>query len=497
MTTHRHARLDPPPVALDPRRWWALAVLAASLLVVVMDMTILNVALPEMAAELHLTSVSQLWVVDAYALALAGLLIPVTALGDRWGRKRMLLTGYAAFAVGSIAILWADSAAAVIAIRALLGIGGAMVMPSTLSLIRAVFADARERTLALSIWGATAALGAAVGPVVGGALLERFSWHAAFLVNVPLMVVAIVAAAWLLRGEPVGPPRPHRPRRGAPVGRRHDGVRLRRQAAGQARPRAPHPRAARAGRRDAGRLRPQGAHLRPSDARRRPVRRAGAPGRRRGGAGQQRRDGRGALRGQPVAAARRGAGARWRRASRCCRSRSARWSRRPSRPRWQSGPVRASCCPVACSCSPIGLGLLAVVPTTYVWVAVAFAVVGLGTSSLGLGSALIMGAATDDQAGSAAAVEEITYELGAVLGITFLGSLVGAVYRAGLPAGADGAARESVAGAIGGPWSAEAADAFVTAFASVGAVGAVLAGASAYAVWRLVPADLTLDDAHR
>ena len=164
-----------------------------------MDMTILNVALPEMAAELRLTSVSQLWVVDAYALALAGLLVPITALGDRWGRKRMLITGYAAFAVGSVAILWAESAAAVIAIRVLLGIGGAMVMPSTLSLIRSIFVDPRERTLALSIWGATAALGAAVGPVVGGALLESFSWHSAFLVNVPLMLVAIAAGAWLLR----------------------------------------------------------------------------------------------------------------------------------------------------------------------------------------------------------------------------------------------------------------------------------------------------------
>src|SRR5690349_10621268 len=185
--------------AADPRRWWALAVLAASLLVVVMDMTILNVALPAMTAELHLGAVSQLWVVDAYALALAGLLIPVTALGDRWGRKRMLITGYAAFAVGSVAVLWADDAATVIAIRALLGVGGAMVMPSTLSLIRSIFDDARERTLALSVWGATAALGAAVGPVIGGALLESFSWHAAFLVNVPLMVVAIAAGLWLLR----------------------------------------------------------------------------------------------------------------------------------------------------------------------------------------------------------------------------------------------------------------------------------------------------------
>jgi DHA2 family multidrug resistance protein-like MFS transporter len=141
-----------------------------------------------------------------------------------------------------------------------------------------------------------------------------------------------------------------------------------------------------------------------------------------------------------------------------------------------------------------GLALVAVLPATYPFVAVAFTVVGLGTSALGLGSALIMGAATDDQAGSAAAVEEITYELGAVLGITFLGSLVGAVYRSGLPDGVDADVRESLAGAAGGPWSAPAADAFVTAFASVGAVSAALAALAAYAVWRLVPADLSLSD---
>ena len=108
------------------------------------------------------------------------------------------------------------------------------------------------------------------------------------------------------------------------------------------------------------------------------------------------------------------------------------------------------------------------------------------------GSALIMGAATDDQAGSAAAIEEITYELGSVLGITFLGSLVGAVYRAGLPAGVDGATRESVAGAAGTPWFAQAADSFVTAFASVGVVGALVTALAAVAVWRLVPASLSL-----
>ena len=495
MTTHRHARLDPPPVALDPRRWWALAVLAASLLVVVMDMTILNVALPEMASELHLTSVSQLWVVDAYALALAGLLIPVTALGDRWGRKRMLLTGYAAFAVGSIAILWADSAAAVIAIRALLGIGGAMVMPSTLSLIRAVFADARERTLALSIWGATAALGAAVGPVVGGALLERFSWHAAFLVNVPLMVVAIVAAAWLLREN-----RSARPGRIDLVGvlLSAGGMTAFVYAAKQLGKHGPElPTLV---------LLALGVGMLAAFARKaltsdrpmldvglfaEPVLRAGVVA---------------ALASSAAMAAVLFVGSQW---LQLVEGRSPLEAGLALLPLAVGAMVASPFAPaLAERTSPrivlsggllvlaVGLGLLAVVPTTYVWVAVAFAVVGLGTSSLGLGSALIMGAATDDQAGSAAAVEEITYELGAVLGITFLGSLVGAVYRAGLPAGADGDARESVAGAIGGPWSAEAADAFVTAFASVGAVGAVLAGASAYAVWRLVPADLTLDDAH-
>lgn len=495
MTARRQSSLAPPQVALDPRRWWALAVLAASLLVVVMDMTILNVALPEMAAELHLTSVTQLWVVDAYALALAGLLIPVTAIGDRWGRKRLLLTGYAAFALGSVAILWADSAAAVIAIRALLGIGGAMVMPSTLSLIRAVFTDARERTLALSVWGATAALGAAVGPVVGGALLERFSWHAAFLVNVPLMVVAIAAAAWLLREN-----RSARPGRIDLVGvvLSAGGMTASVYAAKQLGKHGPEPATLA--------LLVLGVAMLGAFARQaltsdrpmldvrlfaQPVLRAGVVA---------------ALASSAAMAAVLFVGSQWLQLVEGWSPLEAGLALLPL----AIGAMVASPFAPALAerTSPrlvlsggllvlaAGLGLLAVVPTTYAWVAVAFAVVGLGTASLGLGSALIMGAATDDQAGSAAAVEEITYELGAVLGITFLGSLVGMVYRAGLPAGADGDVRESVAGAVGGPWFAQAADAFVTAFASLGAVGAVLAGLAALAVWRLVPGDLSLEDAH-
>ncbi|MDO5644305.1 MAG: MFS transporter [Dermabacter sp.] len=159
-----------------------------------MDMTILNIALPEMAAELRPTSAQQLWIVDIYSLVLAGLLIPWAALADRVGRRRLLVTGYAIFALASLLVLVADSAEAVIAIRALLGIGGAMIMPNTLSLIRIIFTNPRERATALSIWAAVSGLGAAVGPLVGGLLLQYFDWHAAFLVNIPLMVAAIIGA---------------------------------------------------------------------------------------------------------------------------------------------------------------------------------------------------------------------------------------------------------------------------------------------------------------
>ena len=180
------------------RAWAAVAVLSASLLVITMDMTILNIALPDMAAELRPTANQQLWIVDVYSLVLAGLLVPWAAVADRWGRRRMLLLGYAIFLVSSLLVLVADTAEAVIVLRALLGIGGAMIMPNTLSLIRVIFTDAAQRATALSIWAAVSGLGAAVGPLVGGFLLEHFSWHAAFLVNVPLMIAAIIAGAIVL-----------------------------------------------------------------------------------------------------------------------------------------------------------------------------------------------------------------------------------------------------------------------------------------------------------
>ena len=188
------------------RRWASLAVLTASLLVITMDMTILNIALPEMAAELHPTSDQQLWIIDVYSLVLAGLLVSFAAIADRWGRKRMLMLGYTLFALASLLVLFINTAEGVIAIRALLGIGGAMIMPTTLSLIRVAFTNPKERATALSIWAAVSGLGAAVGPLIGGWLLEHFSWHAAFLINVPLMIAGVIAGSIILPESRVSRP---------------------------------------------------------------------------------------------------------------------------------------------------------------------------------------------------------------------------------------------------------------------------------------------------
>lgn len=186
------------PTFSSRRAWLATAVLSASLLVIVMDMTILNVALPAMSADLEPSADQVLWIVDAYSLVLAGLLVPAAALADRWGRKRLLIAGYAIFGAASLLVLAADSAIDVIGIRALLGIGGALIMPTTLSTIRILFSDARERARALAVWASIAGLGAAIGPLIGGFLVEHFSWQSAFLVNVPLMALAVIAAAFLI-----------------------------------------------------------------------------------------------------------------------------------------------------------------------------------------------------------------------------------------------------------------------------------------------------------
>jgi DHA2 family multidrug resistance protein-like MFS transporter len=180
------------------KRWTALVVLAVSLFVVTMDMTILIMALPELVRELEPSGTQQLWIVDIYSLVLAGFIIPLSAFADKWGKKKALLTGFALFGLVSLAIFFAESAEFVIAIRFLLGIAGALIMPTTLSMIRVIFENPKERATALAVWSTTSSIGAVFGPIIGGALLEQFSWHSAFLINVPFAIIAVVAGLFLL-----------------------------------------------------------------------------------------------------------------------------------------------------------------------------------------------------------------------------------------------------------------------------------------------------------
>jgi EmrB/QacA subfamily drug resistance transporter len=172
-------------------RWVALGVLCTSLLAIVVDNTIVNVALPTLVRELDADVGELQWVVDAYTLVFAGLLLLAGALGDRYGRRRMLLAGLVVFAVSSLAAARAGSVDALIACRAVMGAGAACIMPATLSLLISVFEDERERAMAVGLWAATAGVGVALGPVAGGFLLDHFAWGSIFLVNVPLCVAAI------------------------------------------------------------------------------------------------------------------------------------------------------------------------------------------------------------------------------------------------------------------------------------------------------------------
>ena len=186
------------------RRWLALVVLCVSLLVIVIDNTIVNVALPTLVRDLR-ADMSQLqWVVDAYTLVFAGLLLLAGTLGDRYGRRRTLLGGLAVFGAASAAAAFAAGVDQLVIARAVMGAGAAFIMPATLSLLTSVFTDARERAMAIGIWAATAGVGVALGPVVGGVLLDHFWWGAVFIVNVPIVVAAMVGA-WILVPESRNP----------------------------------------------------------------------------------------------------------------------------------------------------------------------------------------------------------------------------------------------------------------------------------------------------
>lgn len=179
-------------------RWFGLGVLMLPVLLVTVDNTVLGFALPKIAEALHPSASQQLWMIDAYSLVLAGLLVSMGSLGDRVGHRKLLLIGSLGFAVVSVLTAYSETALQLIIGRACMGIFGAMLMPSTLALIRSVFEDREERRLAVAIWATTLTVGSALGPLVGGVLLQFFDWGAIFLLAVPVLIPLLVLGPLLL-----------------------------------------------------------------------------------------------------------------------------------------------------------------------------------------------------------------------------------------------------------------------------------------------------------
>ena len=186
------------PVRAGAREWAALVVLMLPVLLISVDNTVLNFALPEISRELRPTGTQLLWMVDAYPLVLAGLLVPMGALGDRVGRRRLLLVGRTGFAAVSALAAFAPTGEALVAARALLGLFGSMLMPATLSLLRNIFHDPTQRRAAIAVWATGFSAGGILGPVVGGFLLQHFWWGSVFLLAVPVLLPLLVLAPVLV-----------------------------------------------------------------------------------------------------------------------------------------------------------------------------------------------------------------------------------------------------------------------------------------------------------
>src|SRR5688572_21466119 len=180
------------PARATRREWVGLAVLLLAALVYAMDLTVLNLAIPIISAELQPSSAQLLWMIDIYGFLVAGLLITMGTLGDRIGRRRLLLGGAAGFAMASLLAAFSTSSEMLIASRAVMGIAGATIAPSTLSLIFTMFLDPKQRSTAIGVWIAAYSAGGAIGPVLGGVLLEFFWWGSVFLIGVPVMAVLLL-----------------------------------------------------------------------------------------------------------------------------------------------------------------------------------------------------------------------------------------------------------------------------------------------------------------
>ncbi|MCI0774852.1 MAG: MFS transporter [Chloroflexi bacterium] len=178
-------------------RWWTLAVLSVTMMIAAIDETILNVAIPSLQRDLDASSSALQWMVNSYMLVFGGALLTMGALGDRFGRAKLLRIGLATFGLASVGAALSESPAQLIAARAIMGLGGAMMMPATLSIIVNVFKEA-EKAKAIAIWAAMAGAGVALGPILGGVLLQNFYWGSVFLVNVPIVVIAITASLFLV-----------------------------------------------------------------------------------------------------------------------------------------------------------------------------------------------------------------------------------------------------------------------------------------------------------
>ncbi|GII55121.1 MFS transporter [Planotetraspora thailandica] len=182
----------------ESRRWGTLVIACLAMLLLAIDLTVLHLAVPKLVEGLGPSATQLLWIADIYGFVLAGLLVTMGNVGDRIGRKRLLLIGTAAFGAASALTAYASSPEMLIVSRALLGVAGATIMPSTLSLIRNVFTDPTQRTTAVGIWSSVAAIGYALGPIVGGFLLDHFWWGSVFLVNLPVVAVILAVGAFVL-----------------------------------------------------------------------------------------------------------------------------------------------------------------------------------------------------------------------------------------------------------------------------------------------------------